>query len=422
MQLHTKRESTTTSSSTIDPDERPEVHKEIEEDDLEAKENRGIDWMAGLLEEHITSVVARRNATSKHFNQSTAVYEPKEGQIPLDEVADKIALTNFDMKVAMTENDGSTVVLSPEVTSQLRSYVADIAAMYHENPFHNFEHACHVTMSVIKLLKRIATPELDVENFKATDLASQLHDCTYGITSDPLATLAIIFSALIHDVDHRGVGNAQLIKEAPELSSTYRNKSIAEQNSLDVAWDILMRHKYQELRNVMFASTAEYEHFRKVAVNVVLASDIFDKELNALRKDRWERAFSEEANDDEKDRDEDEDLKATIVIEHIIQASDVAHTMQHWHIYRRWNERLFEELSLAYRAGRMGVDPATFWYQGELGFFDNYIIPLAKKLKDCGVFGVSSEEYLNHATMNREEWKQKGEEIVKELVKKLEIA
>ena len=42
----------------------------------------------------------------------------------------------------------------------------------------------------------------------------------------------------------------------------------------------------------------------------------------------------------------------------------------------------------------MNSDPASFWYQGEIGFFDNYIIPLAKKLKDCGVFGVSSDEYL----------------------------
>ena len=45
----------------------------------------------------------------------------------------------------------------------------------------------------------------------------------------------------------------------------------------------------------------------------------------------------------------------------------------------------------------MAADPATFWYQGELGFFDNYIIPLAKKLKECGVFGVSSDEFLNYA-------------------------
>lgn len=75
--------------------------------------------------------------------------------------------------------------------------------------------------------------------------------------------------------------------------------------------------------------------------------------------------------------------------------------MQHWHIYRTWNERLFKEMYAAYKMGRCSKDPRTFWYKGEIGFFDFYIIPLAKKLKQCGVFGVSSEEYLVFAQQNR---------------------
>ena len=62
----------------------------------------------------------------------------------------------------------------------------------------------------------------------------------------------------------------------------------------------------------------------------------------------------------------------------------------------------------------MGANPADFWYKGELGFFDNYILPLAQKLKDCNVFGVSSDECLNYARANREEWEARGQEIVKE--------
>jgi len=57
-------------------------------------------------------------------------------------------------------------------------------------------------------------------------------------------------------------------------------------------------------------------------------------------------------------------------------------------------------------------------YKGEIGFFDFYIIPLAKKLKDCGVFGVSSDEYLNYAIRNREEWSRKGEAVTAEMVAK----
>merc|ERR1711877_93899 len=104
--------------------------------------------------------------------------------------------------------------------------------------------------------------------------------------------------------------------------------------------------------------------------------------------------------------------KATIVIEHIIQASDVAHTMQHWHVYIKWNERLYAEMYKAYTEGRADKDPTESWYTGEIGFFDFYIIPLARKLSECGVFGVSSDEYLNYAVMNRNEWEKKGKEAM----------
>ena len=52
-------------------------------------------------------------------------------------------------------------------------------------------------------------------------------------------------------------------------------------------------------------------------------------------------------------------------------------------------------------------------------------IPLAKKLRDCKVFGVSSDEVLNYATLNRNEWEARGKDIVAGLVrdlKKLEEA
>jgi hypothetical protein len=81
-----------------------------------------------------------------------------------------------------------------------------------------------------------------------------------------------------------------------------------------------------------------------------------------LRKQRWNMAFSKGLSKIETQKGKElSDLRATIVIKHIIQASDVAHTMQHWwHIYRKWNERLFKEMFIAFRAGRMDMDPLTF--------------------------------------------------------------
>jgi hypothetical protein len=82
-------------------------------------------------------------------------------------------------------------------------------------------------MSVAKLLSRIVAPrELGVdESVDSKKLASPLHDHTYGITSDPLTQFACVFSALVHDADHSGVPNAQLVKEGHMVAQCYKNKS-----------------------------------------------------------------------------------------------------------------------------------------------------------------------------------------------------
>ena len=269
-------------------------------------------------------------------------------------------------------------------------------------------------MSVNKLLQRVVAPSIDFK--KSQDIEADLHNYTYGITSDAIAQFAVVFAALIHDVDHWGVSNGQLMKEGAPMAEKYKNKSIAEQNSVDLAWDLLMDpDEYGDLQKCIFTTDAEYQRFRQIVVNLVMATDIFDKELGELRKNRWAKAFSK--NDEDVEEDEDmENRKATVVTEHIMQASDVAHTMQHWHVYQKWNRRLFDELYTAWRAGRMGADPSTFWYDGEMKFFDSYIIPLARKLKDCGVFGVASDECLNYAIDNRKEWEAKGQALVADII------
>ena len=68
----------------------------------------------------------------------------------------------------------------------------------------------------------------------------------------------------------------------------------------------------------------------------------------------------------------------------------------------------------AYLKGRADKDPSENWYGGELWFYDNYVIPLAGKLRECGVFGVSSDEYLNYAVQNRNEWERKGKQCVED--------
>lgn len=222
---------------------------------------------------------------------------------------------------------------------------------------------------------------------------------------------------MIHDANHPGIPNTLLCHEEPELAKRYQHRSIAEQRSLSMCLDLLSEDRFANLHATLFATSDDQERFRSLVINSVMATDIVDKDLKELRNGRWKDAFSESRQDEP--REVTVNRKATIVIEHLIQASDVAHTMQHWNIYRKWNERLFQELYLAYRQGRSETDPTTNWAKGEIGFFDFYIIPLARKLKDCQVFGVSSDEYLNYALSNRKKWEVEGPAIVESMIEKL---
>ena len=274
-------------------------------------------------------------------------------------------------------------------------------------------------MSANKLLSRIVSPE-DVNYHRSSvkAIASDLHQYTYGITSDPLTQFAIMISTLVHDVDHTGVSNQQRGREEPELAKRYHDKSVAEQNSIELAWDLFMLPKFSNLQRAIFSTEDDVRRFRQLIVNLVMATDIFDATQKATRNMRWEKVFHSDLKEKVDDA-EYRNLKATIVIEHIIQAADVSHTMQHWQVYTKWNERLFNEMYRAFENGRSPNDPSQGWYKGELWFFDNYVIPLAKKLEECGVFGVTSDECLNYALENRREWEVKGEQIVHDMVERV---
>jgi 3'5'-cyclic nucleotide phosphodiesterase len=138
----------------------------------------------------------------------------------------------------------------------------------------------------------------------------QMHDYTYGITSDPLTQFAIVYSALIHDCDHEGVSNGQLIKEQSKKAIYYEGKSVAEQNSVDLAWSFLMEPQFSDLQKCIYASESELKRFRQLVVNSVIATDIFDPGLKEFRNRRWDAAFHHGIDD--------ANLRATIVIEHIV--------------------------------------------------------------------------------------------------------
>jgi len=204
--------------------------------------------------------------------------------------------------------------ITPHVIAQLRQYVYQICAAYRAVHYHGIEHCYHVTLSANKLLDMLLNENVesscDEEQVDAATSGSAAGPTRprsrrrrrrrrrpmFGLRTDTLTHLAFVFSALIHDVDHTGITNRQLVDEGDELALLYNDQSVAEQRSLAVAFSTLLSPDFAQLRDVLFPTGDEYQRFRKVVINLVLTTDIASPERTQVVKSKWKEAFPSAAH------------------------------------------------------------------------------------------------------------------------------
>mmetsp|Transcript_49724 Transcript_49724/g.73940 ORF Transcript_49724/g.73940 Transcript_49724/m.73940 type:complete len:1203 (+) Transcript_49724:322-3930(+) len=333
--------------------------------------------------------------------------------------------------------------LSQAVRDQLRLYVSNIESLYLKVHYHSFEHASHVVLSTNKLVQLLIQNHLHNKNaILGYDNDTRLQ--TNHLGCDPMAHFTIVFAALVHDVCHKGRSNQITIDLKDEIASRYDNKSVLEQNSIDVALQMLNESVYTDLKNTIFPSESCKQTFEKVFRSMILCTDIASKEQMQACKERWNQAYGTDAcssgeggNNDShhgnhstiyKPQEDIFDsqivhpfssmmgskssLKSCVVLEHIIQVADVAHLMQGWANFIKWNYRLFQELNTCFEAGWM-PDPSLNWSKDQISFFDGYVLPLAKRMDQTEMFGSNVTKLMRCAEMNRARWLEVGKEVSK---------
>jgi hypothetical protein len=302
--------------------------------------------------------------------------------------------------------------------------------MHRDNPYHNFEHSSHVCMHVAKFLSRIQTRCREAGDNPV--LMKSLHDRTYRVAADPMTQFAMVFASLLLSVDHPGVPNSLVAKAKKEMSRALGGKSVSEANAFLLAWDLLLDTDYRELRQAIASTKDEAKRFRQIVVSTVLATDTSDDGLQSSREERWSAVFSAKRSSKlgigggsqhshiGTDMLTTTDLQITAVVELLMQCAESSHSMQHFQVHNKWNERLFLEAFKAYRSGRAEQNPAETWYEDHLKRFDEIILPMAGKIKECGIFGTTSDEMMDFAAKNRYLWKENGRGLVKEMAEKAE--
>ncbi|KAL3943527.1 MAG: hypothetical protein SGBAC_002384 [Bacillariaceae sp.] len=112
------------------------------------------------------------------------------------------------------------------------------------------------------------------------------------------------------------------------------------------------------------------------------------------------------------------ELREMVVMETILLACDVAHNLQGWEQMAKWSNKLYLELRKAHVMGR-GVDPTDGWYNNQIGFLEAYLLPLARRLDDTGVFGTGRGGiFASTVLVNRERWGHEGMSLTANVIRK----
>ena len=131
----------------------------------EKAKERLVDYNAKVFEDLLKKIMATR---SRHDNLAMMLERTHGTRVAtksmrhvFKETHGEIILPTFDPN-AHYVTDPANVELGDDIVSQLRQFVNKISSLYNDNPFHCFEHASHVLMSVTKLMSRIiAQSDLD---------------------------------------------------------------------------------------------------------------------------------------------------------------------------------------------------------------------------------------------------------------------
>ena len=121
----------------------------------ESRRVRLVDWNTDVLSGLLRQIIARRDAENSRQRFQASKVETKEPAMKdtnhetvFDEVKEIVVLPVYDPSIVALQKNPETILLTKKVQDQLREYVQVISQMYHDNAFHNFEHASHCTMSV----------------------------------------------------------------------------------------------------------------------------------------------------------------------------------------------------------------------------------------------------------------------------------
>ncbi|KAG2484698.1 hypothetical protein HYH03_016527 [Edaphochlamys debaryana] len=242
--------------------------------------------------------------------------------------------------------------LKPKV---LRNFLTAVASHYHDIPYHNFNHVCHVLH------------------------ATYLITCTTTARAwlKPLERLSVLLSALCHDLDHDGHSNSFHVNSSSELARIYNDQSVMENHHCAMSFAILSRNDCNVLGVL---SPEEQRAARKIIISCVLCTDMANHFALTQEFQKHNVVYDPESESDR-----------LLFLKVALHAADIGNAVRPFHVNHAMSRRVHREFeSQAEEEVRMGL-PVTFAVDTadhvmcarvELNFLDYVVTTLWERLVD----------------------------------------
>lgn len=242
-----------------------------------------------------------------------------------------------------------------EQTFYTMLYEAQKLYDHRDNPFHNFKHGVSVLHSTYYILR----------NTKAGD------------QFDRIGKAAMLFAALMHDVDHTGKTNGYEMNSSSELAIRYNDQSILENHHCATAFHILKEEKFNIFSAFDYVQAFK---FRKIAVHGILSTDVkvHFSHLEKFKDKLTQNCFNPDSANNEND--------FLLLTGQIIHTSDLYVPTKKVEFSKRWSALVNQEFMNQNQAEKDSGLPETPFYKnldkrdvrskGEKFFVEKIVMPL----------------------------------------------
>jgi len=324
---------------------------------------------------------------------------------------------------------------------KLHNFLAEVQCDYGANLYHCRKHGADVLLGMHLFLN---------EHFIAPLLS-------------PVQKVAALFAAMMHDYRHPGTNNAHEIKAISSRTLRYSSESVLERHHLDSTFSCL--HK-PENNFLCLISRAQYDEFRSLVIEMVLATDLkqhfsFIARLNGMVPSAFTTSLSMlahpqgegNANGPQREqpaynrqarrrsscgllksrRVEGDDDSSTpppsageppasipLMLVTAIKTVDLGHTFKPWEQHEAWVDRITNEfyaLGDRERDEQLSISPLcdrnrdTDVNASQVGFFSFVIVPFYKAVEHVL---PSANHIVAKSRDNLAIWKDRKEELFKE--------